>query len=68
MTRPIWGERFLSIAEVAERLGVSEKTVRRKISSGDWPAHRVGKLIRISEGVLAAQVVSSNFKSKQASG
>jgi excisionase family DNA binding protein len=48
------GERFLSVAEVAERFGVSEKTVRRKIASGDLPAHRVGKLIRVSERILAA--------------
>jgi excisionase family DNA binding protein len=32
------GERFLSVAEVAKRLGVAEKTVRRKIASGDLPA------------------------------
>jgi excisionase family DNA binding protein len=48
------GERFLSVAEVAKRLGVSEKTVRRKIESGDLPAHRVGKLIRVTERDLAA--------------
>ena len=59
---PDLGERFLSIADVAKRLGVSEKTVRRKISSGNWPAHRIGRLVRISERVLAAYVVSSNSK------
>jgi excisionase family DNA binding protein len=47
------GERFLSVAEVAARLDVSEKTVRRKIASGDLPAHRVGKLLRIGERGLA---------------
>jgi excisionase family DNA binding protein len=46
------GERFLSVAEVAKRLGVSEKTVRRKIASDDLPAHRVGKLLRVSERFL----------------
>jgi excisionase family DNA binding protein len=50
------GERFLSIAEVAKRLDVSEKTVRRKVASGDLPAHRVGKLLRVSEGNLRAYV------------
>jgi excisionase family DNA binding protein len=45
-------EQFLSVAEVAKRLEVSEKTVRRKIAGGDWPAHRVGKLVRVSERVL----------------
>jgi excisionase family DNA binding protein len=48
------GEQFLSVAEVAKRLDVSEKTVRRKIASGDLPAHRVGKLIRVSERALTA--------------
>jgi excisionase family DNA binding protein len=60
-------ERFLSVGEVAKRLGVSEKTVRRKISSGDWPARRVGKLIRVSERALSAQFVSVNPKPKPAS-
>jgi excisionase family DNA binding protein len=47
-------ERFLSVAEVAKKLDVAEKTVRRKIASGDLPAHRVGKLLRISDRVLTA--------------
>ena len=50
------GERFLSVAEVAKRLGVSEKTVRRKIASDDLPAHRLGKLLRVSERILTAYV------------
>jgi excisionase family DNA binding protein len=50
------GERFFSVAEVAVRLDVSEKTVRRKIQSGALPAHRVGKLLRIGECDLAACV------------
>jgi excisionase family DNA binding protein len=45
-------ERFLNVAEVAKRLGVSEKTVRREVASGNLPAHRVGKLVRVSERVL----------------
>jgi excisionase family DNA binding protein len=53
---PVSGERFFSVAEVAVRLAVSEKTVRRKIQSGDLPAHRLGKLLRISERDLAACV------------
>jgi excisionase family DNA binding protein len=50
------GERFLSVAEVAKKLDVSEKTVRRKIASGDWPAHRVGKLVRVSDRILTAHL------------
>jgi excisionase family DNA binding protein len=50
------GDRFLSVAEVAERFGVAEKTVRRRIASGDWPAHRVGRLLRVSERMLTASL------------
>lgn len=44
---------FLSVAEVARRLDVSEKWVRRKIAAGDLPAHRVGRLLRVGERTLA---------------
>jgi excisionase family DNA binding protein len=54
------GERFLSVAEVAKRLGVSEKTVRRRIASGDWPAHRVGQLIRVSERILTTYLARAH--------
>ncbi|ROR53274.1 excisionase family DNA binding protein [Luteococcus japonicus] len=38
----------VTIAELAEQWGCSDKTVRRLISSGQLPAYRVGKrLIRI---------------------
>jgi excisionase family DNA binding protein len=50
---PEQAERFLSIAEVAVRLSVSEKTVRRMINKGGLRAHRVGRLIRVSERSLA---------------
>jgi excisionase family DNA binding protein len=56
------GERFLSVAEVSKKLGVSQKTVRRKIASGDWPAHRVGKLVRVNERVLTAHVTRAHSR------
>ena len=34
--------RLLSIAEVAERLGVSRRTVERKIRGGELPALQLG--------------------------
>jgi len=38
----------LTVTEVAERLNVSEKTVRVMIASGELPAYRIGsRLIRI---------------------
>jgi excisionase family DNA binding protein len=53
------GERFLSVAEVAKRLDVSTKTVRRMIDRGDLPAHRVGKLVRVSDRVPIACLTPS---------
>lgn len=41
--------KFLSPAEVAERLGISRRTVDRFIASGELRAHRFGKLVRIAE-------------------
>lgn len=39
---------WASMAEVADLLGVSKDTVRRRISEGTIPAHRLGpRLIRI---------------------
>jgi excisionase family DNA binding protein len=54
------GERFLSVAEVAKQLGVAEKTVRRKIASGDLSANRVGKLLRVSERILTAYLTRAH--------
>jgi excisionase family DNA binding protein len=59
------GDRFFSVAEVAVKLHVSEKTVRRKIQSGDLPARRVGKLLRIGERDLAACVVRSSLANRR---
>lgn len=41
--------KFLTVKEVAERLEVSDRTVRNWISKGILSAHRFGKLIKISE-------------------
>jgi excisionase family DNA binding protein len=45
---------FLTIAEVAERLRVSTRTVRRWIKAGDLIAYRVGGLVRVAESDLRA--------------
>jgi excisionase family DNA binding protein len=45
--------RLLSVAEVAVRLSVSEKTVRRMINRDGLRAHRVGRLVRVAERDLA---------------
>ncbi len=42
-----------NVADVASCLDVAEKTVRRAIARGELPAHRVGRLLRVSEEDLA---------------
>jgi excisionase family DNA binding protein len=40
---------FISKAEFADNVGVSERTVSRWIASGDLRAHRFGNSVRIAE-------------------
>jgi excisionase family DNA binding protein len=46
--------RFFTVAEVAERLGVSTRTIRRWIENGELVAHRFGRAVRIVERDLKA--------------
>ncbi len=41
--------RLLTVAQVAENLGVCTRTVRRLIKAGSLPTHRIGHQIRIAE-------------------
>lgn len=43
----------ITAAEAAARLDVSEKTIRRRIASGELPAVRVGRSVRIDVRHLA---------------
>jgi excisionase family DNA binding protein len=43
-----------TLDQVAERLQVSTKTLRRWIAAGDIVAHRFGRQLRISEADLSA--------------
>jgi excisionase family DNA binding protein len=45
---------FLTISQVAERLNVTTRTVRRWIKKGDLPVHRFGGVVRIAERDLLA--------------
>jgi excisionase family DNA binding protein len=40
-------ERLLTVREVAHVLAICERTVRRRIKSGDLPAVRDGRLLRV---------------------
>lgn len=44
----------LTVAQVAERLSVSEKTIYRLVRAGRLPHSRVGRAIRIESADLAA--------------
>lgn len=45
--------RLLKIPEVAERLSVVPRTVRRLIDLGELPTCRIGRAVRIAEEDLA---------------
>ncbi len=45
---------LLTIADVAERLRVNAKTVRRWIATGELPAYKVGRQWRVAEEDLSA--------------
>jgi excisionase family DNA binding protein len=44
---------YLSAAQVAERLGISLRTVRRRIADGTLPSLKVGGAVRIPASALA---------------
>ncbi len=44
---------MLTVADVADHLGVCSKTVRRFVVTADLRVHRVGRLIRIHQDDLA---------------
>jgi excisionase family DNA binding protein len=46
--------KFFTIPEVAERLSVATRTVRRWIKADDLVVHRIGGVIRIAESDLRA--------------
>jgi excisionase family DNA binding protein len=47
-------DRFYSISEVAELVGVVTRTVRRWIDDKLLVAHRIGRVLRIAEADLQA--------------
>lgn len=47
-------EQLLSLKEAADRVGVSVKTIRRRIADGQLPAYRTGRILRIKRADLEA--------------
>ncbi|HWR86453.1 MAG TPA: helix-turn-helix domain-containing protein [Rhodoglobus sp.] len=48
--------RFLTVAEVAEMMRVSNMTVYRLVHAGDLPAVRFGRSFRIPESAVAEAI------------
>jgi excisionase family DNA binding protein len=48
MSEPLCNVRLLDTAELAKILGVSERTVRRRVKDGLIPVVRIGKLVRFN--------------------
>jgi excisionase family DNA binding protein len=51
--------KFYTIAQIAELLEVSTRTVRRWIARGALAVHRIGNLVRISEADLRSFLARS---------
>jgi excisionase family DNA binding protein len=54
------GLRFLTVAEVADMMRVSNMTVYRLVHSGELPAVRFGRSFRIPESAVAQAVETPN--------
>ncbi len=54
MTAPVHEDSLLTVNEVAARLTVSPKTVRRLVERGELPALKIGASVRVDPGELQA--------------
>ncbi len=50
---------YLTVAQVASRLGIAPRTVRRAVARGEIPALRIGAAIRIHPSAIAPPAVAS---------
>lgn len=51
-------EKWLSVEEIAEHLGISKETVYRWLEKGSIPAHRIGKLWKFKPSEIDSWVLS----------
>ena len=54
--RPVTDPDYLTAAEAASRLGISIRTVRRRIADGSLPSARIGHAVRIPAAALELPV------------
>ena len=57
---------YLTIAEVAGTLGVSTKTVRRRIDAGALPCYRDGRVVRVPQAGLDEYIARRSVTLPQA--
>ena len=62
MARDLSDVRFLTVAEVAEMMRVSNMTVYRLVHSGDLPAVRFGRSFRIPESAVVAAIATPDSR------
>ena len=55
---PLAGDEWLTLAEVAQYLRLSNRTVSRMIKGGRLPAKRVGRAVRIARSQLITMLAS----------
>jgi excisionase family DNA binding protein len=66
----VMSDRWLSVEEIAEHLGVSKDTVYAWISKRNMPAHRIGRLWKfqaeeVDEWVRSGGAVESESRGKE---
>ena len=62
MARDLSDVRFLTVAEVADMMRVSNMTVYRLVHSGELPAVRFGRSFRIPESAVAAAIQLADLR------
>lgn len=55
--RELPGSSLVSLADAAEKFGVSVKTLRRRISDGTVHGYRIGRLIRVDPNELRERLL-----------
>ncbi len=63
--RPPKRKRFLNIREVAEELGVSERSAWRLVEQGELPVHQFGASTRVKREDLDAYIERCRRKQEQ---
>lgn len=58
---------YATTADLGEQYRITEETVRARVRSGEWPADRIGRLIRFSpeqQDQIATQIATVKATSR----